>query len=46
MTTDFNSSPEIVFDGLSFPTSLAIDADGALYVLDFGAFEMPDATRE
>lgn len=36
MTTDDNSSPEIVFDGLSFPTSLAIGADGSFYVAESG----------
>lgn len=36
MTTDNNSSPEIVFDGLSFPTSLAIGADGSFYVAESG----------
>lgn len=36
MTTDIDSSPEIIFDGLSFPTSLAIDADGTFYVAESG----------
>jgi glucose/arabinose dehydrogenase len=36
MTTDDSSSLEIVFDGLSFPTSLAIDADGSFYVAESG----------
>lgn len=36
MTTEDNSSPEIVFDGLSFPTSLAIGEDGSFYVAESG----------
>jgi glucose/arabinose dehydrogenase len=36
MTTDGSSPLEIAFDGLSFPTSLAIGADGAFYVAESG----------
>jgi len=36
MTISDSSSLEIVFDGLSFPTSLAIDADGSFYVAESG----------
>jgi sugar lactone lactonase YvrE len=36
MTGDDTSSLEIVCDGLSFPTSLAIDANGSFYVAESG----------
>jgi glucose/arabinose dehydrogenase len=36
MTTDDNTTLEVVFDDLSFPTSLAIDEDGSCYVAESG----------
>lgn len=36
MTTDGGTPLEIVFDELSFPTSLAIDEDGSCYVAESG----------
>ena len=36
VTRNINATPEVVFDGLSFPTSLAIDSDGAFYVAESG----------
>lgn len=36
MTTDLSATLEIVFDDLSFPTSLAIDKDGSCYVAESG----------
>lgn len=36
MTTDDSATLEVVYDDLSFPTSLAIDEDGSCYVAESG----------